>query len=663
MDMTAPFPRSGRVRAGAGWLGLALTLGCVTLAVSLTVVDRRSLLADDVALSCVIGVGASLVAAFILTRHPGNGIGWLFAVTGLSRAIAGAATAWCLHAVVVRPGSLPAGAFASWLQAWTALPALGLAPLTVVLFPDGQLPGRRWRAVPVLAGVVVALFAVVVPIGMWPYRGVRLLPDAPVPDTTDAKAVNAAMGLAAVLTVVVTVLALASLLVRLRGADREVRQQIKWFGFGAVCALAANLLALASGVPALRLVGVVAVLSGIGLGVFRYRLYDVDRLIKRTLVYGLVTAALIGAFAALDVTLAAIVGQRSVPVAAVSAFVVALLSRPARERAQDLVDRAFDRRTHDAVAILRDLSRLVGREPVEPAAILAALRRALRDPGLQVYFAVHEGKTLTDEHGRTAAPVPVAAGQVTDPVTRAGQPIAVLVHNPVDPVLLAAVTRAAATVLEHGRLQAELQVQLAQVRESRARLVTAGDAERRRIERDLHDGAQQRLVGLALHLQTAKRRPGLAPQTTELLSFTVEQLHAGLEDIRRLVHDILPPALADGGLRAALAELARPGQVSITCADIGRVDQSIEVTAWLVACEAVANAAKHAPGHPVSVQVSRTEETVLMRISDDGPGGADPAGDGLRNLADRVAAHGGRLTVDSPAGAGTRLVAELPCAS
>ena len=663
MDVSAPIARSGRVRAALGWAGLAVALGCVTLAAALTIADHRSLLADDVALSCVIGAGTSLVAAFILTRHPGNGIGWLFAVTGLSRAVAAAATAWCLHTLVVRPGSLPAGAFASWLQAWTPLPALGLAPLTVVLFPDGRLPGRRWRVVPVLAGVIVVVFAVIVPIGMWPYRGMRLLPDAPVPGTPDARAVNAALILAVVLTVATMLLALAALIGRLRRAGREVRQQIKWFGFGAACALAVNLLALVSGVPALRLAGVVAVLTGIGLGVFRYRLYDVDRLIKRTLVYGLVTAALVGVFAALDVTLAAIVGRRSVVVASASAFVVALLLRPARSRAQGLVDRVFDRRTHDAVSILRELGRRVGREPVEPSAIVAALRRALLDPGLQVYFAVHDGGTLVDEQGRKAEPVPVAAGQVADPVTRAGQRVAVLVHAPGDPVLLASVARAAATVLEHARLQAELQVQLAQVRESRARLVTAGDAERRRIERDLHDGAQQRLVGLALHLQAAKRRPGVAPQIIELLSFTVEQLHAGLEDIRRLVHDILPPALADGGLRAALAELARPGQVTVACPETGRLDQSIEVTAWLVACEAVANAAKHAPGHQVSVQVSTAEETLVMRISDDGPGGADPGGDGLRNLADRVAAHGGRLTVDSPAGAGTRLTAELPCGS
>src|ERR1017187_7742493 len=312
-------------------------------------------------------------------------------------------------------------------------------------------------------------------------------PGAPVPGTPDARAVNAALILAVVLTVATMLLALAALIGRLRRAGREVRQQIKWFGFGAAGALAVNLLALVSGVPALRLAGVVAVLTGIGLGVFRYRLYDVDRLIKRTLVYGLVTAALVGVFAALDVTLAAIVGRRSVVVASASAFVVALLLRPARSRAQGLVDRVFDRRTHDAVSILRDLGRRVGREPVEPSAIVAALRRALLDPGLQVYFAVHDGGTLVDEQGRKAEPVPVAAGQVADPVTRAGQRVAVLVHAPGDPVLLASVTRAAATVLEHARLQAELQVQLAQVRESRARLVTAGDAERRRIERDLHD--------------------------------------------------------------------------------------------------------------------------------------------------------------------------------
>jgi signal transduction histidine kinase len=216
-------------------------------------------------------------------------------------------------------------------------------------------------------------------------------------------------------------------------------------------------------------------------------------------------------------------------------------------------------------------------------------------------------------------------------------------------------------VLEHARLQAELMVHLAEVRASRARLVAAADAERRRIERDLHDGAQQRLVGLAVHIQSARRRLAAPPPVDDLLTFTVTQLNAGVEDIRSLVNGIYPPALATSGLAAALSDLARPGVVDVHAALDGSPDPVIAATAWFVACEGIANAVKHAPGHRVRVSaVSDSAGVLSVSIADDGPGGADPAGAGLRSLRDRVEAHGGALTVVSPAAQGTRLTAVIP---
>jgi signal transduction histidine kinase len=663
MDVTASAARVGVVRVAAGWVACALAVSLTALTIALTLADGRSLLGGDLALGCVLAVSNGLLGAFILTRFPGHRIGWLFAVAGLSRAVAVAADAWCVRALVTQPGSLPFGAFASWLQAWMAFPAIATAPMIVVLFPDGRLPGRIWRVVPALTLIVLLLFAVVVPIGMWPYRGMRLLPDAPVPDTPDARAVITVITIAAGLAVLAVVLALASVLMRARRAAGELRQQVKWFGYGAGCGLVLNMAGLLPGMAWIRVLGAVAVLTGIGLGIFRYRLYDVDRLINRTLVYGIVSVALVGGFAALDITLASILGRGSVVVAAASAFVVALLLRPARDRVQDLVDRVFDRRTYDAVRVLRALGQRVGQEPVEPHSVVAALQRALRDPGLLVFFYTRHPDGLVDADGRRVDQLPTGAGQVAHPVTRAGHTVALLLHAAADPALLRAVTRAAALVLEHARLQAELLVQLAEVRASRARLVAASDTERRRIERDLHDGAQQRLVGLALHVQSAKRRSTYPPQVVDLLAFTVEQLHVGVEEIRALVHGISPPALVAGGLPAAMAELARPGEVSVACRVPERLDPGIEATAWFVACEGVANAAKHAPGHQVEVDVSTLDERLMVRVSDSGPGGANPDGDGLRNLADRVEAHGGSLSIHSPAGAGTRMVAELPCGS
>jgi signal transduction histidine kinase len=656
MDVPAP-----AVRITVAWVLCALALLLTVLAVTLTVTDGLSLTHGDLPLSYVLAVTNALLGAFIVTRFPRHPVGWLFIAGGTCRGLAVAAEAWCVHALVTHPGSLPGGEFASWLQAWVGIAAIATAPMIAVLFPDGRLPGRVWWVVPGLTAVVVLLMAVVTPIGMWPYRGPRLLPDAPVPDTPDARVIDGAMTLGAGLTILAVVLALISVVVRARQAVGEVRQQVKWFGYGAGCGLVLNTAGLIPGLDWIRLLGVVAVLTGIGLGIFRYRLYDVDRLINRTLVYGLATVTLVAVFAALDLTLALIVGRGSTAIAAACAFVVALLLRPMRDRAQDLIDRVFDRRTHDSVRILRVLAQRVGHHPVRPEIVLDALRRALRDPELQVYFHARHPNMLVDADG--TAGDPVGPGQVSEPVSRGDEPIALVVHSRDDPGLVRRVLQAAVPVLEHARLQAELSVQLAEVRASRARLVLAADAERRRIERDLHDGAQQRLVGLALHVQSAKRRGAYPPDVIELLTFTVDELRAGVEDIRALVHGILSPALAASGLPAAIAELARPGEVSVTCHVPARPKPSIEATAWFVACEGVANATKHAPGQPIEVDVSTKDGTLVVRVGDEGPGGADADGDGLRHLADRVEAHGGSLHVDSPPGAGTRLVARLPCVS
>jgi signal transduction histidine kinase len=640
-------------RIGAGWALCAGSAALCALAGVLAIADGPPP-GGALLLSFVIGFGSTLLGAFIVTRHPGHPIGWLFIAGGLLRAISVAGDGWAYRALVTHPGSLPAGPLASWFGLLFFL-GIATAPLIVLLFPDGRLPGRRWRVVPVLAAIAALLYLTTIVLA-WPYRGPALLPDAPYPDTAAGTVAETAVAVATVIVVAAVVLALAGSRVRFRLATGDVRQQLKWFGFGASGGFLINLAALLPHAGWLRPVGGVVVLAGIGTGIFRFRLFDVDRLIRRTLVYGLLTLALAGAFAAADLTLALIVGRGSVLAAAAAAFLAALLLRPVRDRLQDLIDTLFDRRTHDAVRTLQAWSRRIGHEPVHPAAVRAVLRDALHDPGLDVWFRLREPDLLVDCAGTPAA----LNGTPVTQVGRDGDPIALIRHGGAD---AAAVLVAATPILEHARLQAELSRQLAEVRASRARLVNAADAERRRIERDLHDGAQQRLVGLAVHIQAARRHDGFPAAASDLLGFTVAELQAGLDDIRGLVHGLLPPALTAGGLPAAVADLARPGQVYVTCAVPDRPPPGVEATAWFVACEGVANAAKHAPGVPVSVDVSASDGRVRVSIADDGPGGADPSGDGLRLLADRVEAHGGTLKVDSPAGGGTRLSADLPCAS
>jgi signal transduction histidine kinase len=647
------------LRRSAAWACYAVALAFVGLGIVLTVQDGRSVFAGDVPTSWAVSVGTGLLGAFVVTRRPGSWVGWLFVATSLMRGITGAAIPWSIRVYETAPGSLPFGHFAAWLQAWTVAAVVPVAPLILALFPDDRPVGRWSRQIIGLASVSLVLVGIVVPVVAWPLPGIELAPATPTPDTMYAQVGVGIMAAGVGLGVLGVLLGVASLIDRARREHGDVRRQILWFAYGAAVTLVVNAFANLSGLIQLRPLGVVALLVGVGLGIFRYRLYDLDQLINRTLVYGLVTVAAVACYGALAVVVGAVLGGRSVAVAAIAAFVVALVLRPLRDRSQDLIDRVFARRTHSGVAIMRSLGRRVGHENVDPATVVEALQRALRDPCLEAYFPLRDSGVLVDVDGLPTDPGLPSANIVTE-VRPHGELVAVLVHAPVDPGLLASVTRAATVVLEHARLQAELLVRLAEVRASRSRLVAAADAERRRIERDLHDGAQQRLVGLAVHIQSARRHAEIKPALDELLTFTVGQLHAAVGDIRALVYGILPPALATSGLGSALSDLASTGEVDVENNLHERFDPIGEATAWFVACEGVANARKHAPEARVLVQVADATGTVTLSVSDQGPGGAVANGDGLRNLRDRVEACGGTFTVASGPEMGTVLTAVLP---
>jgi signal transduction histidine kinase len=211
-------------------------------------------------------------------------------------------------------------------------------------------------------------------------------------------------------------------------------------------------------------------------------------------------------------------------------------------------------------------------------------------------------------------------------------------------------------------LRAAITLQLVEVRESRARIVEAQLAERRKIERDLHDGAQQRLLGMAMRLR-AVEISGDPDRIRGALATTVDELQAAVRELRELANGLRPTVLIDGGLAAALDDLAARSPVPIhleTTAE--RFAPGVEETAWFIACEAVANAVKHAAPGAVAISAGRANGRLHLVIEDDGIGGADPAGRGLRGIADRAEAAGGTLTVHPRDGHGTVVIAELPCA-
>jgi signal transduction histidine kinase len=221
--------------------------------------------------------------------------------------------------------------------------------------------------------------------------------------------------------------------------------------------------------------------------------------------------------------------------------------------------------------------------------------------------------------------------------------------------------------IENERLHAEVRAQLEEVRASRARIVEFGDAERRRVERNLHDGAQQRLVNLSLALGIARAQVGTASaeQLGAALDEAAAELRLAVAELRELARGIHPVILSEAGLGPALTSLAErsPIPVTITGVPCERLPARVEETAYFVASEALANAAKHAQATAITIRARRLDGALLVEVGDDGVGGANPDGSGLRGLADRVAALDGDLRVHSPAGVGTHITAELPCGS
>lgn len=304
----------------------------------------------------------------------------------------------------------------------------------------------------------------------------------------------------------------------------------------------------------------------------------------------------------------------------------------------------------------------------ERPALQGVVARALRDQTVELLYPAEDGTGFIDVHGRlTNLPDTVSGSRAVTRIEAGGRTIAVLVHDPAvseQPELMRSVIAAVRLALDNERLAAEVRAQLEEVRASRARIVAAGDEQRRRIERDLHDGAQQRLVTLALRLQMA--RDGAAAVDGQLgaaLDAAALELEGAIGELRELARGLHPAILATDGLRSAIEALADRTPVPVTV-DVagGRFAESLESTAYFVVAEALTNIVRYAGATSALVRIARVEEAIAVDIEDDGVGGADPErGSGLRGLADRVAAVGGRFVVESPPGGGTRIRAELPC--
>ena len=308
-------------------------------------------------------------------------------------------------------------------------------------------------------------------------------------------------------------------------------------------------------------------------------------------------------------------------------------------------------------------------EAPRPGELRDALADALSDPSLELVYWLPGSGRFVDGSGRAYTLPQLGSGRAVAPVEREGETIAAIVY---DASLtgardhVRAVGAAAALALENERLDAELRAKLEELRASRERMLRVGLEERRRLERNLHDGAQQRLVSLALNLKLARSQLRQDPASAEaLLAGAGQELDSALEELRELARGLHPALLSERGLRTAIETLALRAPVTVELGPVPseRLPEAVELATYFVVSEALTNVAKYADASRASVSVERYNGRVVVAVADDGVGGADPArGSGLRGLADRIAVLEGRLEVESEPGSGTTVKASIPCA-
>jgi signal transduction histidine kinase len=636
----------------------------------------------------------AVVGAIVASHRPANPIGWLFLAEGLGFAVGVATDTFARHAI--RAGAAPSSvAWADWLGAICG--ELGfLFVLAILLFPDGRLPSRRWRVVAwlIVAGeVLLVLMAVTSSAALRiQISAVRVSPVRLIPDSVADPVVNVAQTAFLPLTVA----AAAGLVVRYRRATPDVRHQIKWVAYASLLTAVALLISgLVFGNPigALLAVGPLIPVAA-GIAIFKYRLYDIDVVISKTIVYGSLAAFITVVYVVIVAGIGS-AGSGSVQAGSrpdlglsiLATAVVAVAFQPVRERAQRLANRlVFGERATPYEALSEFAGRMGGTYDAEDALPRMAQVLAEGTGAARAVVWLKDGADLAAGAcwpAGEAPPAPVGFADGEAPAVAGADQVSLVYHQgdalgalsvakrpgenltPVEGKLMSDLAAQAGLLLHNIGLTEQLRARLAELRASRLRIVTAQDEQRRRIERDIHDGAQQQLLTIAGTLAEAQ---SLAGQDEDRERALVSQLKAetsgALQTLRELARGIYPPLLADQGLPAAIRAQAgkAPVPVEVSTDGIGRYPPEIETAIYFCCVEALQNAARHAPGSPTRIGLADSGGEVMFTVADDGPG-FDPAaaadGTGLRNMSDRLAALGGSCQVDSGPGRGTTVAGRI----
>jgi signal transduction histidine kinase len=699
----APPPRVPRILAWALW---CLTLALVAASAVLVPLDVPVLHngAFVVAPLFLIAMVYATVGGLIGARLPRNPIGWLLCAIGLDLIIGEFVELYALRGLASAPGSLPAPRTLASLFNWTPVFLMASLVLLFLLFPDGRPPSRRWRP---LVWIAVAV-AVVGPAGYALERVdvsglTNSLVDAKVafPSTIGITGTNGLIGailvVAGVLGLVTGLAALVGLFVRRRLGSPELRQQLAWLGYVGITFVVLLGSLLAYGAIAhppdkeavstiLFVLAVSSLVLGIpiacGIAVLHYRLYELDVVVKKTVVFGALLALFTAVYVGIVVGIGAAIGHRSnAALTFAAAALVALAFQPFRARARRLADRlVYGHRATPYEVLSTFADRVAGTystEDVLPrmAQTLGAATGARRaevwlrvgsEYRLAARWPADDGPSQripAGGEGLPAFPGVDGASPVLDRDELLGA-LAVAMP-PEEPLggskekLIRDLASQAGLVLRNVGLIEEL-------RASRERLVSAQDEERRRLERNIHDGAQQQLVALSVRVrlvQSFLRRD--VDQAEQMLAQAQHDLGEAVETLRELARGIYPPVLADRGLAEALRGQVRKAAlpVEIDADGIDRYPQNDEAAVYFCCLEALQNVAKYAEATRAVVRLREEDGTLRFSVQDDGRGfdvGASRTGTGVQGMADRLEALGGSLEIKSTPGEGTVVIGRLP---
>lgn len=661
--------RQPGVVAEPGWAGTAATvLGTVALGLTLAAVTLELSVGDagelvrGFRLYGLIAVPAFGIPGMVVAaRHPRNAVGWVMLAVAFSHTVALAAASYGYAGFEEPARDLPGASWAVWVSTWAWVPGHWLVPtLLLLLFPDGRPPSRRWR--PLVGLGIVGLVWATAAWAVLPYDQHDVPPDVDIANPVGLDLASELMGADLVLGIVLAAASLASLVVRFRRSAGVERQQVKWVAVAGGLVLALLTVAFSQPLPIgpyVLAAAMVPLPAAIGVAVVRHRLWDVDLVINRSLVYGALTLVILVVYVVTVATVGGLLGATTgAPLVATG--LVALGIQPVRERLQRLANRLlYGERDDPYQAISRLARRLdtVGSGGETVAGVAEAVARALRLP----YVAVVAGGEVVAAHGRPVADpmrLPLTCqGQVVGELLVVGRgPGVELVHG--QQRLLADLARQVGVAIHAQQLTADLQ-------RSRERLVSAREEERRRLRRDLHDDLGPSLAAAALQLDRARDLAGVP--AGELLEDVARRLRGVVGEVRVLVEGLRPRALDDLGLVSALRQQAARlsgGDLDIVLdvpEDLGPLPAAVEVAAYRIVSEALNNVARHAAARAACV-VLRRDDGLGISVTDDGRGMPEVvrSGVGLTSMRERAEELGGTLAVRPRPGAGTAIEAWLP---